>query len=215
MSCYHPPASECRRLADWDPSLRFGLSLSRRGALLFIAKAMPSDEAGRADQERLMYQHVDKVFGFQGLYNKKGRLGGSDLPTSAKLVIWRWLDDPEGPFTTAGALTGNLVDFLRYNSKPKYVVEEERYEAALEQGRELQSAIDDRGAEHADMWKFAQRFDFNAHRQVITKEDFKADLKRAHNAKLLPYLDGERGRYKKHFIEKYGLDDALKAVEKE
>lgn len=201
---YHIPSAEHRRLARYDKTMRFGLSLSRRGALVFICKFMDPDEVGAAGNERLMYQHVNRVFGLQGIYGLDGRLESGRRPKGVP-VIWRWLDDEGGPFTLRGAINGDLVSFLNYNSKPQYVVENERYEEALRLGSELQASIDDKAAEHGDMWKYAARTDLQMTRKIIDKEDFKRGLKDPRNAKLVRFLEGDKQPYKNYFVERHGL----------
>jgi hypothetical protein len=201
---YYIPSTECRRLHRFDKTMRFGLSLSRKGALVFVAKFMPTWEVGATGEEQKFYQHVSNVFGLQGLYGLDGRLNsGKRLPGVP--VIWRWLDDDGGPFTLRGALSGDFVDYITYNSKPQYVLENERYESALAQGAELQSAIDDGAAAHGDMWKYAARTDLQMTRKVTTREDFRAGLKDPRNAGLVRYLDGDKQKYKNYFVDRYGL----------
>lgn len=201
---YHIPSAEHRRLARFDKSMRFGLSLSRRGALVFVAKYMDSDEVGAVGNEQKFYQHVSRVFGLQGVYGSDGRLNSGKVPRGVP-VIWRWLDDPEGPFTLRGALSGDFVSYLEHNSKPQYVVEMERYNEALALGSELQSSIDDGAAAHGDMWKYAARTDLQMTRKIIDKEDFKRGLKDPRNAGLVRYLEGDTQKYKNYFVEKHGL----------
>lgn len=201
---YYIPSIECRRLARYDRTMRFGLSLSRKGALVFVAKYMDPDEVGRADEARLLYQHVSRVFGLQGLYGLDGRLN-SEKRQKGVAVVWRWLDDEDGPFTLRGALSGDFVSYLTYNSKPQYVVENERYEAALAEGSKLQAAIDDGAAAHGDMWKYAARTDLCMTRKLHDREDFKRGLKDPSNAKLVRFLEGDTQKYKNYFVDRYGL----------
>lgn len=184
--------------------MRFGLSLSRRGALVFIAKFMDPDEVGAAGNETKFYQHVSRVFGLQGLYGLDGRLESGKKPRGVP-VIWKWLDDSSGPFTLRGALSGDLMDYLTYNSKPSYVVESERYKEALALGSDLQSSIDDGAAAHGDMWKYAVRTDLQGTRKVIDKEDFKRGLKDPRNTGLVRFLEGDTQKYKDYFVNKHGL----------
>lgn len=201
---YYIPSTECKRLARYDRTMRFGLSLSRKGALIFVAKFMPPDEVGAVGTEQKFYQHISKVFGFQGLYGLDGRLNsGKRLPGVP--VIWRWLDDEGGPFTLRGALNGDFVSYLEYNSKPQYVLENERYDQALALGSDLQSAIDDGAAAHGDMWKYAARTDLCMTRKLHDKEDFKRGLKDPSNAKLVSFLEGDKQKYKNYFVDRYGL----------
>jgi hypothetical protein len=201
---YFPPSTECRKLAEYDPTMRFGLSLSARGSKLFIAKQMNPDEVGRADEERQMYQHVARVFGLQGLFNKDGRLEGIESKPG-RAVIWRWLDDDEGPFTAHGAFNGDLVAFLRYHAVPQEVAERQRYEAALAQGAEFQAAVDDGSAAHGDMWRYAARNDVGMTRKIIDKEDFKRGLRDPRNARLKSFLEGDNQKFKNLFVDRYGL----------
>jgi len=201
---YYIPSVECQRLARYDKTMRFGLSLSRRGALVFVAKFMDPDEVGVVGNETKFYQHVSKVFGLQGLYGLDGRLESGRKPQGVP-VIWRWLDDQGGPFTLRGALSGDFVSYLTYNSKPQYVVENERYDEALALGGDFQSAIDDGAAAHGDMWKYAARTDLQMTRKVIDKEDFKRGLKDPRNAGLVRYLEGDNQKYKNYFVDRYGL----------
>jgi hypothetical protein len=203
----YPSTSDCRRLAEYDKRMRFGVSESRQGRKIYIAMFLDSDEVGSPDAPRRMYTHIEHVFGNKGLYGRKGILGSDRWPPG-RAVVWRWLDDEEGPFSPRGLASGDLIAALFYRLKSKTAINQEARAAARAQGQAYRDQIESDGDDFRSFYKYALRKDHNAHRQLIDKEDMRAGLKRQENQKLIEYLDGGRShsRFTDHYVKKYGYD---------
>jgi hypothetical protein len=203
----YPSTTDCRRLAEYDKRMRFGVSESRQGRKIFIAMFLDSEEVGSPDAPKRMYTHIEHVFGNRGLYGRKGILGSDRWPPG-RAVVWRWLDDEEGPFSPQGLGSGDLIAALNYRLKSKTQVNQEERAAAAAKGRNYRDQIEEDSDDFKQFYKYAMRTDHGAHRQLIDKEDAKAGWKRPENQELSKYLDGGRAhsRFNDYYTRKFGYD---------
>lgn len=186
------PASQCKRLYEFDKTLRFGVAwLPNRGRTVFIAKLMPRHEVGGdgMGERRLMYFMPHDSPGFDYIQDRKGNRSSSSDWGGMVPTIFGW---PGQTLGNQACCNGDYVSMLIYHGKPKYVIEDEHREAVAASGREKDNLCKEHAREAVSYHKHLQKNHAESD-PLVLKEDILKNLKSdKRNENFLKTLDNDK-----------------------
>lgn len=146
--------SVCKRLAAVNKDYRYGVAyLPGQGQIAFLAILVDRRHAGgdNAENRHLLVTHVsdlgDRLVKF---YDKDGN-HPCKVPADKAPVIISWPGQVKS-FGNAAIVNGDHALFLENGSKPQYVIDEERKEAARENGKDMDAYVSGAAEDLADRW---------------------------------------------------------------
>ncbi len=182
--------------------MRFGLAYRPDvlgGPSVFVALYLDRNEVGNyADAAGKMYVFAEQAYGFAGIYDKKGNLGGLQCRTGVPVIFW-W------PYMHE-VVSGSALALLRYHRTPQHIIDIAEKKVAKQKGLDLKSHKNAGVDELRAFGNWAKRIDNNATRIVRSYEEIKEGLKRPENARFKKYLDGYDNKYEDSFIVSGGLE---------
>lgn len=183
------PSAECKRLAEFDPSLRFGSAhIPGFGLSFALVKLVRPEYFGDKNPETrtAMTFTLDQVPGWCGLQGKDGhfeRSIGSKVPVLIQWVGQRW--------GNSAVMNGDFVSACIHKSKPTYVYESERKGAASNHGKFFDNYCDDASRELSDYHKYLAR-DGTSTDFIYDKEHIRNELKKDYSKPFLQTLENDK-----------------------
>lgn len=183
------PTAECKRLAEFDPSLRFGSAFIPGFGLCFaLVKLVHQEYFGDKDPEKRtsMTFTLDQVPGWCGLQGVDGhfeRSIGSRVPVLIQWVGQRW--------GNSAVMTGDFVSACIHKSKPTYVYESEREASTRQHGKYFDNYCEDASRELTDYHKYLAR-DGTSTDFIYDKDHIRSELKKDHSKSFLQTLEKDK-----------------------
>lgn len=180
MSLYAPSA-ECRRLAEYDPSLRFGVAHLPGAGLTFALVKLVEP----FNRDTLVFS-IDQVPEWQHL---QGRDGRHERALSHRVpILVQWVGQVWG---NAAVMNGNYVSAVIHRAKPNYVYETEREQAIRNHGKSIDATVEESAEEvheyHKHLAKDGTSSDFIYDRAHVLSE-----LKKPHSQEFLMNLEKDK-----------------------
>lgn len=192
MTMWVPP-SQCRRLYNFDPNLRFGVAhLTNRGPTVFLVRLMDESESGNAfdmaRRNKLYYTPYDCA-GLMHIQDRRGNRASRNDFEGKVPCLFSWPGQTVG---NQACCNGDYVSMLIYHGKPKYVIEDEHREAVAASGREKDNLCKEHAREAVSYHKHLQKNHAESD-PLVLKEDILKNLKSdKRNENFLKTLDNDK-----------------------
>lgn len=181
MSLYAPSA-ECRRLAKYDPSLRFGVAFLPGQGLTFALVKLCEPRSRRSD---LVFT-IDQVPGWIHLQGKDGHL--QSCPENRMPVLVSWVGQVWG---NKAVMTGDYVSAVIYRSKPTYEYETARKKAVRAEGKVLDDQVAESAEEVYDYHRFLAK-DGTSSDFIYDKAHVLSELKKDYSQEFVKNLERDK-----------------------
>lgn len=194
--------SQCKRLFDYDNSLRFGVAyLPGQGISVALIRLVSPGEVFNPDPTK----RKSLSFTWDMVPNRlhiQGPKGGLAELNDRIPVIESW---PSQSWGLNAIMKGDYVDALIYQLKPGFVYDTERKDALRAKGRAMDDLVAEQGEEAMDYHKFLGRDGANSDR-LYDKEDIKRDSKNPLVQEFLRARDGDKSlSFEEMFVKDAGL----------
>lgn len=181
MSLYAPSA-ECRRLAQYDPSLRFGLAHLPGLGLTFALVKLVEPHA----QRDLVFT-IDQVPNWQFIQGPDGSRWNTKLGSKMPVLV-QWVGQVWG---NKAVMNGDYVSALSSRSKPTYVYEQEREKAVRAEGKAIDEHVEESAEEVHDYHKFLAR-DGTSSDFIYDRAHVLAELKKDYSQEFVKNLEHDK-----------------------
>lgn len=201
------PSTVCRQIAKVNHQYRYGIGvLPGQGEVAFLAMLVDRRHAGSDDPEKrhLMATHVrDLGDRLVRLYDRDGS-SPCVVPAGFAAVIIGWPGQQKN-MGNAAVVSGNHAAWLERNGKPQYEIDNDRREAARENGRDLDRYVEGAADDLADYWKHLGNKETGRDR-IFDKDDTRQLLKSDKAAGLRLTMDNAKeGSFEEHVLEENGF----------